>query len=168
MRCRWLALGFCLSLAVSGCVSPSGLQTYQPKDPEEAKVVASLMRIPNGMKAKSLELLMQAYSPDVYVGNFHRYLGPAAPGAPVSINGTELRVVYAEIFRGFKEVSMDVKDVHMTIGGDRAVVEAKTELLLKNEAGRGESKQGDIFRNEVVWRMQRTPLGWKIVEEIWQ
>jgi hypothetical protein len=63
---------------------------------------------------------------------------------------------------------MDVKDVHMTIGGDRAVVEAKTELLLKNEAGRGESKQGDIFRNEVVWRMQRTPLGWKIVEEIWQ
>ncbi len=168
MSCRLSALGFCLLLAISGCASSPDLQAYQPKDPEEARVVSSLMRIPNGVKSKSMELLMQAYADDVYVGNFHKYLGPASPTAPVSISKAELREVYTQIFRGFKEVSMDVKDFHVTVSGEWAVAEAKTELLLKNEAGRKESKTGDIYRNDVIWRMRRTPAGWKIVEEKWQ
>ncbi|MBS1116071.1 MAG: hypothetical protein H6Q87_455, partial [candidate division NC10 bacterium] len=48
---------------------------------------------------------------------------------------------------------------------DRAVAEAYTELLTKIEAGRKENRQ-DVIRNEVTWRLRRSPLGWKIHEEI--
>ena len=49
----------------------------------------------------------------------------------------------------------------------RAVAEARTELLFKMEAGRGERRE-QVFVNDVTWRLRRTPGGWKIVEEIWQ
>jgi ketosteroid isomerase-like protein len=168
VRNRWLASGLWFSLVVSSCASSSGLEAYRPKDADEAALVSSLARIPNGFKGKSVDMVMQAYADDLYVGNFHKYLGPASPTAPVSISKAELREVYTQIFRGFKDVSLGVKDFRLTVNGDRAVAEAKTELLLKNEAGRGESKQGDVYRNEVIWRMRRTPAGWKILEEIWQ
>jgi len=167
VRNRWLASGLWLSLVVSGCASSTKLEAYRPKDAEEAAVISSLARIPNGFNGKSVEMVMQAYADGLYVGNFHKYLGPASPTAPVSISKAELRDVYTQIFRGFKEVSLVVKDVRLTVNGDRAVAEAKTELLLKDEPGRGESKKGDLFRNDVLWRMRRTPAGWKIVEEIW-
>jgi ketosteroid isomerase-like protein len=76
-------------------------------------------------------------------------------------------VAYSELFRASKEISMDVKDFRLTRGGDRAVAEARTELLLKLEGGRREKKD-QVFVNDVTWRLRRTPGGWKIVEEIWQ
>jgi ketosteroid isomerase-like protein len=60
---------------------------------------------------------------------------------------------------------MDVLDFRLAVQGDRAVAEAYTELLTKLEAGRKESRQ-DVIRNVVTWRLRRSPLGWKIHEEI--
>jgi ketosteroid isomerase-like protein len=62
---------------------------------------------------------------------------------------------------------MDVKDFHLQVRGDRAVAEAKTELLFQQEARRGEARS-QVYRNEVTWRLRRTAGGWKIVEEIWE
>jgi ketosteroid isomerase-like protein len=110
---------------------------------------------------------MLPYADDVYIANFQKYLGVAGPGAPTSLSKAELRLVYAELFRSFKDIGMDVKDVHLTLRGDRAVVEARTELLFKLEAGRREARQ-QTFVNDVTWQMRRTPAGWKIVEETWR
>jgi ketosteroid isomerase-like protein len=162
-----MALGLWLVLAVPSCATGPSLESYQPKDRDEALVVSTLLKIPNGIKGKSLDLLMQPYADDVYIGNFQKYLGVAGPTAPLSLTKADLRAVYAEIFRGAKEVSMDVKDLRLTVTGDRAVAEARTELLYKLEAGRREARQ-QIYRNDVTWRLKRTPAGWKIVEEIWQ
>ncbi len=171
MRHRALPLGFLLATAVSGCAAPS-LDTYQPKNQDETQIVTSLMRIPNGVKSRSVELLMQPYADDAYVGNFQKYLGVAGPTAAVSLSKAELRATYAQLFRSIKDISMDVKDFRLTLTGDRAVVEARTELVFKAEAGRGErkkaGKQEDVLVNDVTWRLRRTPNGWKIVEEIWR
>ncbi|MBI2164236.1 MAG: nuclear transport factor 2 family protein [candidate division NC10 bacterium] len=167
MRHRSLAVAIALALAASGCVSGSSLESYRPKNQDEALVVSMLLKIPNGIKARSVEMILQPYAEDVYVGNFQKYLGVAGPTAPLSISKRDLRGVYAEVFRAAKDVSMDVKDFRLTVSGDRAVAEARTELLYKFEAGRREARQ-DVFRNDVTWRMRRTPAGWKIVEEIWQ
>lgn len=167
MTCRSMALAFCLALAAAGCATNPQLDSYRPKDQDEAQIVSLLMRIPNGVKAKSLDLIMLPYADDVYVGNFQKYLGAAGPTAPLSISKAELREVYTQIFRGAKDISMDVKDFRLHLSGDRAVAEARTELLFKREAGRREPKE-DLYRNDVTWRMRRTPAGWKIVEEIWQ
>ncbi len=166
MRHRVHPLGFLLAFAVSGCAAPS-LDTYQPKDQGEAQIVSTLMKIPNGIKARSVDLLMQPYADDVYVGNFQRYLGVAGPTAPLSISKADLRSVYTQVLRSAKEVEMDVKDFQLTMTGDRAVAQAVTELLFKVERGRKEAGK-EIFRNEVTWRLRRTPGGWKIVEEIWR
>lgn len=130
-------------------------------------VVATLLRIPNGIKARSLDLLMQPYADDVYIGNFQRYLGVAGPGAPLSLTKADLRAAYAQVLKGAKDLSMDVRDLRLTVSGDRAVAEARTELLYKFEASRREARQ-ELFRNDVTWRLRRTPAGWKIAEEIWQ
>lgn len=167
MRHGSLAVGVLLALVISGCVSSSNLESYRPKNQDEALVVSTLLKIPNGIKARSVELILQPYADDVYVGNFQKYLGVASPTAPLSISKRDLRGVYAEVFRAAKDVSMDVKDFRLTVSGDRAVAEARTELLYKFEAGRRESRQ-ETFRNDVTWRLRRTPAGWKIVEEIWQ
>ena len=162
-----MVLGLWLTIAVSGCASNT-LQNYQAKDQDEARVVSALMRIPNGINVRSVELLLQAYADDVYVANFQRYLGVAGSSAPLSLSKADLRVVYTQVFRSAKDVSMDVKNVRLTMVGDRATVEARTEMLFKVEGGRGEKKTGEVYRNDVTWRLRRTPAGWKIVEEIWQ
>jgi ketosteroid isomerase-like protein len=166
MRYRLVLLGLCLALLVGGCASAT-LETYKPKNQDEALIISTLIRIPNGIKARSLDMILMPYAEDVYVGNFQKYLGVAGPSASLSISKLELREVYYQVFRASKEISMDVKDVRVTVSGDRAVAEARTELLFKREAGRGERRQ-DVFQNDVTWRMRRTPNGWKIVEEIWQ
>lgn len=167
MRHRSLAVAIALALAASGCVSGSSLESYRPKNQDEALVVSMLLKIPNGIKARSVEMILQPYAEDVYVGNFQKYLGVAGPTAPLSISKRDLRGVYTEVFRGAKDVSMDVKNFRISVSGDRAVAEARTELLYKFEAARREAKQ-ELFVNDVTWRLRRTPAGWKIVEEIWQ
>ena len=167
MTYRWLALGLWVTFVASGCASSSTLDTYQPKDADEAMVVSSLIRIPNGVKVKSVDLIMQPYADDVYVGGFSRYLGVAGPNAPLSISKPELRDVYFQVLRSAKDISMEVKDFRLTVRGDRAVAEARTELVFKIEAGRKEARE-NIYRNNVTWRMRRTAAGWKIAEEVWQ
>ena len=167
MRFKFLTLALCIALAGSGCVSSSSLEAYQPKDPEEALVVSMLMRIPNGIAARSLEMMMLPYSEDVYIGNFSKYIGAAGPTAPLSISKQELGSVYKEMFRRSKDISMDVKNFRVTVQGNRAVAQARTELLFKIEASKGEERN-QTFRNDVTWRMRRTPAGWRIVEEIWE
>ncbi len=166
MKLRWLALLWWVALTLPGCATQN-LDSYRPKDQDEALVVSMLMKIPNGVKDRSLEMIMQPYAEDVYVGNFQKYLGVAGPQAPLSISKAELRSVYAQVFRASKEVTMTVRDFRLTVSGDRAVAEAITELFFKLEAGRKE-RRDDTYRNDVTWRLRRTPAGWKIQEEIWQ
>jgi ketosteroid isomerase-like protein len=167
MRCRLVLLGLWLALVVSGCAGGTSLETYKPKNQDEAFIISMLMRIPNGIKARSLDMLMQPYAEDVYVGNFQKYLGVAGQGASLSISKPDLRETYRQVFRASKDVSMDVKNVRLTVNGDRAVAEARVELLFTREAARMEQRE-ETFRNDVTWRMRRTPNGWRIVEEIWE
>jgi ketosteroid isomerase-like protein len=162
-----LRVACCLTLLLAAC-APATIQSYQAKDPVEAQIIGQLIKIPNGLNARNLELMMQPYADDVYIANFSKYLGVAGPSAPLSISKTELRAAYGQIFRSVNEISMDVKDLKLTVSGDRATVDASTELLFKQQRGRKESKEGDVYRNEVIWRMKRTPLGWRIIEEVWQ
>jgi hypothetical protein len=159
-------VGILLAFAAAGCASTT-LDTYRPKDRDEAQIVGVLLRIPEGIKGRSLPLIMLPYAEDVYIGNFHKYLGVASPTAPLSVSKADLRLVYSELFRASKDISMVVKDFRLTLSGDRAVAEARTELLLKLEGGRKEQKE-QVYVNYVTWRLRRTPGGWKIVEEIWQ
>ena len=167
VRHRALPLGLLFTFAVWGCAKPS-LDSYQPKNQDEAQIVNLLMRIPNGVNARSLDMLMQPYADDVYVGNFQKYMGVADRASVTTLSKADLRAAYFQLFRSVKDVSMSVKDFELTLSGDRATVEARTEMVYKNEAGRGEKKKGELIVNEVTWRMRRTPLGWKIVEEIWR
>lgn len=167
MRHRVLSVGILFAFAVSGCAASSNLEAYRPKDQDEAQIVGILLRIPEGIKGRSIPLLMLPYAEDVYVGNFQKYLGVASPTAPLSVSKAELRETYSELFRASKDISMDVKDFRLTRSGDRAVVEARTELLLKLEGARKE-KRDQVYVNDVTWRLRRTPGGWKIVEEIWR
>lgn len=167
MRDRQFAWLLWLIVLLAGCASGSSLESYQPKNPDEAQVVAALLKIPNGIKYKSLDLILQPYAEDVYVGNFQKYLGVSGTTAPSSLSKAELRSVYTQVLRSAKEVEMDVKDFQLTLTGDRAVALAATELLFKVERGRKEAGK-EVFRNEVTWRLRRTPAGWKIVEEIWR
>jgi hypothetical protein len=167
MRYRFVVLGLWLALLASGCVSGSNLEAYRPKNPDEAFIVSVLMRIPDGIKARSVDVIMQPYANDVYIGNFQKYIGIAGPAAPLSISKRELRLAYTDLLKVSKDISMDVKNFRLNVSGNRAVAEARTELLLKLEGTRYEERQ-QIYRNDVTWRMQRTPAGWKIVEEIWQ
>ena len=167
MRCRLVMLGLWLTLLASGCAGGPNLQSYQPKGQDETIIVSMLMKIPNGIKSRSLDMLMQPYADDVYIGNFQKYLGVAGPTAALSLSKPDLRDTYASVFRVSKDISMDVKDFRLHVGGDRAVAEARTELLFKKEARRGEDRQ-DLFTNDVTWRLRKTPAGWRIVEEIWQ
>ncbi len=166
MRSRLVVVGVCLILLASGCASTS-LQSYKPNNQDETIIVSLLTRIPNGIKSRSVDMILQPYAEDVYIGNFQKFLGVASPTAPLSLSKPDLREIYANVFRASKDISMDVKDFRLHVSGDRAVAEARTELLFKKEAGRGEDRQ-ELFTNDVIWRMRKTPYGWRIVEEIWQ
>jgi len=167
VRHRVLPVGILFAFAVSGCAGSTNLDAYRPKDQDEAQIVSMLLRIPEGIKGRSVNLVMLPYAEDVYVGNIQKYLGVASPTAPLSLSKADLRTTYFELFRSVKDISMDVKDFRLTRSGDRAVAEARTELLLKLEGGRKERKE-QVFVNDVTWRLRRTPGGWKIVEEIWR
>jgi ketosteroid isomerase-like protein len=161
---RCLAAVLSLTLVLAGCATGS-LEAYKAKDHDEALIVATLMKIPNGVKAKSADLLMQAYADDLYVANFNKYLGVATDPSVVRIGKPELRQAYIQTFRAVKEISMDVKDFRLIVQGDRAVAEGNTELLVKVEAGRREARE-NLVRNEVTWRLKRGPMGWRVQEEI--
>ena len=165
-RPRLLGL-LCLVLIGAGCAPPV-IQNYEPKDATEAQIVAQLIKIPNGLKARNVDLMMQPYADDVYIANFSKYLGVASPTAPLSLSKTELRATYGELLHSKADLSMDVKNLKLIIAGERATAEAYTELLFKQEAGKGESKKGQLFKNYVTWRLKKTPLGWRIVEEVWE
>ncbi|MBI4841957.1 MAG: hypothetical protein HY803_12950, partial [candidate division NC10 bacterium] len=57
MRHRSLSVGLLLALAVSGCVASSTLDGYRAKNQDEALVVSMLLKIPNGIKARSVEMI---------------------------------------------------------------------------------------------------------------
>jgi ketosteroid isomerase-like protein len=156
-----------LALSVSGCLTSASIMSYQPKNPEEARVVSELMKIPNGINSKAIDVIMQPYADDVYIGNFHKYLGVASVSAPRSITKAELRQAYTQLFKSTKQLSAEMRDFQLTVSGDRAVAEARLEVLYKIEAGRTEKRE-DTLRNDVTWRLQNTPAGWKIKEEIFQ
>ncbi|HSB71951.1 MAG TPA: hypothetical protein VLT62_21695 [Candidatus Methylomirabilis sp.] len=166
MRHGTAVVGLVLALSLSGCAS-SNIKAYRPKSTEEAQVVSQLLKIPTGISAKSVDLLMQPYADDVYIGNFHKYIGVAAVSAPRSITKAELRIAYAQLFKYTKDISADVTDFELKVSGDRAVAQARLELAYKIEAGRGEARD-QVIRNDVIWRMKYTPAGWKILEEIFQ
>jgi ketosteroid isomerase-like protein len=75
--------------------------------------------------------------------------------------------VHAGVLRSVKDISLDVRDFRLSMSGDRAVATGWIEMNMKLEAGRGESKS-ELVRNNVTWRMRRTPAGWKIVEEVFE
>lgn len=162
---RVLPLGLAV-LLLAGCAS-TNLEAYRPKNQDEAQIAALLLRIPNGIKSRSIETLLIAYADDLYVGNFHRYIGVAPRGMSGAIRKSDLPGIYQQLFRSVKDVSLQYKDVEMTVSGDRATVTASSELSILMEAGRGESKDPEIVRNNILWRLSRTPLGWKIREEIY-
>ena len=166
MRRTLTALSPLLALAIAGCAMSPKLESYRPKDADENAIVSTLRKIPYGMSARSLDILLQPYAEDVYIGNFSKYVGVAGPSAPLSISRAALRGVYTELFRASKDISMDVKDFRLSVTGERAVALARTELLLKHEGGRRDEKE-QLFVNDVTWRLRRTAGGWKIVEEIW-
>ncbi|MFB3818372.1 MAG: nuclear transport factor 2 family protein [Candidatus Methylomirabilales bacterium] len=164
-RCR-IAVCACLALVLSACALSPSLSSYKPQTQEEALVVAMLQRIPAGVKAKSLDIIMQAYDEDVFVGNFRKYLGVATPDSPATLRGkAQVRQVYSAILGGVKDVSLDVRDFTLTVSGNHASAGGWIEMHLKLEAGRREAKE-ELVRNNVNWRLRRTPLGWKIYEEI--
>lgn len=156
----------CVALIATGCASMA-LKSYKPKTDDETQIVSVLMRISKGMEIKSVEVVMQPYADDVYIGNFQKYIGVSSPGAPTRVSKLELAQAYVQLFKSTKELSMDITDFRLTASGDRAVAEGRLELLYKREAGRGEARS-DYIRNDVTWRLKRTPLGWKIVEEVYQ
>ncbi|HEX7547620.1 MAG TPA: hypothetical protein VF417_01360 [Candidatus Methylomirabilis sp.] len=166
MTSRMTAMTLCVALIATGCASTS-LKSYKPKTDDETQVVSMLMRISRGMEIKSMETLMQPYADDVYIGNFQKYIGVSSPGAPTHVSKLELAQAYLQLFKATKEMSMDITEFRLTVSGDRAVAEGRVEILYKIEAGRKEARS-DYIRNDVTWRLKRTPLGWKIVEEVYQ
>lgn len=166
MRHGTVVVGLLLVLTLSGCVSRYDIRDYKPKSPEEAQVVSELLKIPTGINNKAVDIVMQPYADDVYIGNFHKYLGVAAASAPRTISKADLRSVYTQLFKSVKQLSLDVINFKLTVTGDRAAAEARFELLIKQEAGRFEAKQ-ETIRNDILWRLKRTPAGWKIQEEIY-
>jgi ketosteroid isomerase-like protein len=157
-----------VALSLLGCATGTSLTGYTPKTPDEAPLVTTLQRIPNGVKARSVETIMQAYDEDIFVANFHKYLGVAGVGSPTTLRGKDqVRQVYAGILRSVKDISLDVRDFRLSMSGDRAVATGWIEMTMRLEAGRGEAKS-ELVRNNVTWRMRRTPAGWKIAEEIFE
>ena len=166
MTSRMMAMTLCVALVATGCASMS-LKSYKPKTDDETQVVSMMMRISKGMEIKSMETLLQPYADDVYIGNFHKYIGVSTPGAPTRVSKLELAQAYLQLFKSTKELSMDITEFHLTVSGDRAVAMGRLEILYRIEAAKKEARS-DYIRADVTWRLKRTPLGWKIVEEVYQ
>jgi hypothetical protein len=152
-------------LLAAGCATT--LENYKAKTPEEAQVLATLMRIPNGLKARSVETILLAYADDAYIGNFHKNIGIANPGARTTMKKADLRYVYADLIKNTIDIALEVKEFRLSIKGDRAVAEGDVEFVIKVEGGR-QDKREQVIRNQILWRIQRTPHGWRIKEEIYQ
>lgn len=157
----------CLVL-LAGCGGPPKLQSFKPNGQDEAVVASQILKIQQGINFRSVDLLMQPYAEDAYIGNFHRYIGVSSPGALQSISKAQLRGAYTELLKGVKDISMEISGFRLTIAGDKASAQGTIEMVYKIEKGRGESKRPDVVVNEVIWRLKRTPEGWKIQEEIFQ
>jgi ketosteroid isomerase-like protein len=153
---------------LAGCGGPPKLVSFKAKNQDEAVIASQIMKIQSGLNMKSVDLMMQPYMEDAYIGNFHKYLGIASPGAFRSISKSQLRGAYSDLFRGVKEISMEIVDFQLTVAGDRAAAQGRIEMVYKIEKGKGERKDPDVLINEVIWRLKRTPEGWKIQEEIFQ
>jgi hypothetical protein len=159
---------------LAGCGGPPKLVSFKPKNQDEAVIAAQVMKIQNGMNLRSIDLMMQPYAEDAYIGNFHKYLGIASPGAFRSITKQQLRGAYTDLFKAVKDLQMEITEFDLTVVGDRASGRGKIEIVLKTEKGKGEHKRGsagasgDSIVNEVIWRMKKMPEGWKIQEEIFQ
>jgi hypothetical protein len=158
---------FCLALCLFATGCATTLENYKANSAEEAQVLAALMRIPNGIKARSVETILLAYADDAYIGNFYKNIGIASPGERTSMKKADLRYVYADLFKNTKDVALEVKGFRLSVSGNRAVAEGDAEFLLKLEGGR-QDKREEILRNSILWRLQRTPHGWRIKEEIYQ
>lgn len=166
MKSRVVIIALCAALVATGCASVS-LKSYKPKSDDEAHVLSVLMRISRGMEIKSIEVVMLPYADDLYVGNFNKYIGLSSPGSPIRVSKLELAQAYVQLFKSTKELSMDITEFQLTVSGDRAVALGRLELLYKLEAGKKEARS-DYIRNDVTWKLKRTPLGWKIFEEVYQ
>jgi ketosteroid isomerase-like protein len=161
---RFLLVGLLSVLLLGGCATT--LENYKAKSPEEELVLTTLRRIPRGIQVQSVDHIMLSYADDLYVGNFHKFLGVPNPGGMNTLTKANLRVVYKELFEGSKGASLEIRDFRLSVSGNRAVAEGISEILLKLE-GSKKDKREEMIRNEVLWRLQKTPHGWQIKEEIY-
>jgi ketosteroid isomerase-like protein len=156
------------SLLLAGCGGPPTLERFKPANQDEAVIASQILKIQNGINTRSLDLVMQPYAEDAFIGNFHKYLGVATPGALRSVTRVQLRMAYNDLFRAVKEVSIEITNFRLTISGNSAAALGKVEMVYSVERSRGDSKRPDIVQNEVLWRMKKGPTGWRIAEEIYQ
>ncbi len=157
----------CLLWAVltGGCANT--LENYKAKTPDETQILVALMRIPNGIRARSVDTILLAYADDAFIGNFHKNIGILSPAGKTTMKKQDLRYVYTDLFKNTKDLVLDVKDFQLTVSGDVAVAQGFTELVVKIEGGKYDKRENTIV-NQVLWRLRRTPYGWRILEEIYQ
>ncbi len=164
----WMFVGLVGILILGGCLNATSMQLYRPKNRDEEQILTTLKKIPAGIENKSLDILRQPYADDLYVGSFQRYLGVAGPLSEISVGKKELMMAYVDLFRAAKDLSVSLIDFHLTVTGDLAAAQARMELRVTREHARGEGGDKDLILNDVTWRLRRTPLGWKIFEEIYE
>jgi hypothetical protein len=128
----------CLAFALlaGGCAAT--LENYKAKSPDEAQVLTTLMRIPNGIRARSVDTLLLAYADDAYIGNFHKNLGMANPGGRTTLKKQDLRAVYTDRGPGLHGVAhQDRRRSARQAGGShaqrRVVAPAAYPLRLENQ-----------------------------------
>ncbi len=169
MKARALVLWLLVLVGVSGCLANS-LDNYKGKSPDETQIALLLKRIPDGIKARSINMIMLPYTEDVYIGNFHKYLGIAALGAPIRISKPELRQVYAMFLKNAKEFEADIRDFQVNVQGDRATAEGLLDVhwKLEGEVKVKKDERQVTLQNPVLWRLRRGPDGWRVYEEIYQ
>ena len=169
MGARALALWFSVAIAMTGCAANS-IENFKGKNSDETQIAGLIRRIPDGIKARSLNIVMLPYTDDVYIGNFHKYLGIAALGAPIRVSKNELRQVYTQFFKNSKEFSADIRDFQVTVQGDRATAEGLLDVQwqLQGEVKVKKDERQVTIQNPVLWRLRRGPDGWRIYEEIYQ
>lgn len=165
MTHRFVMCCLAFALLAGGCATT--LENYKAKSPDEAQILTTLNRIPNGIRARSVETILLAYADDAFVGNFHKNLGVANPGGNTTLKKPELRYVYADMFKNTKDVALQIREFQLTVSGDVAVARGNAEMIIKIEGGKYDKRENTIV-NEILWRLRRTPYGWRILEEIYQ